>query len=345
MIDRERWRAIEPLVNDALALPNARDRADWLDALRERAPELAQDVAALLAKEAVADARDFLTAPLAAPGAPHGVGGYVFERPLGDGGTSSVWLAHPVDVPETRVAVKLLDFALRGSVGEDRFRSEGEMLARLSHPSIVRLLEASVSPAGEPYLVLEFVEGTPIDDFARARALTVFERVDLVRQVLDALEHAHAARIVHRDLKPSNVLVTTTGKVKLLDFGIAKLLDDAGRGERARLTKRAGPPMTPAFAAPEQVVGDAITAATDVYAVGVLLYLLVTGRHPTMRDNQGIDEAFDALLSVAPRPAGCGDLDPILAKSLHKAPQDRYASAAALARELDLYLTRHGVVE
>ena len=341
MIDRERWRAIEPLVDDVLALPDARARAEWLSALRERAPALARDVAALLAKEAVADASDFLTAPLTAPGTPRGVGAYVFERPLGHGGTSSVWLAHRLDAPEERVAVKLLDVALRGSVGEDRFRSEGEMLARLAHPSIVRLLEASVSPAGEPYLVMEFVEGLPIDEFARARGLTVLERVGLVRQVVDALEHAHAARIVHRDLKPSNLLVTATGTVKLLDFGIAKLLDDAGRGELAPLTKRGGPPMTPAFAAPEQVVGDAITAATDVYAVGVLLYLLVAGRHPTMGDNQGIKEAFDALLGVDPPPANCGDLDPILARSLKKAPLDRYASAAALARDLDFYLARH----
>ena len=339
MIDRERWRAIEPLVDDVLALPDERARAEWLSALRERAPELAQDVVALLAKEAVADAHDFLTAPLTAPGSPRGVAGYVFERPLGDGGTSSVWLAHRADTPEERVAVKLLDVRLRGSVGEDRFRIEGEMLARLAHPSIVRLFEASVSPSGEPYLVMEFVEGSPIDEFARARGLTVLERVALVRQVVHALGHAHTARIVHRDLKPSNVLVTAAGKVKLLDFGIAKLLDDAGRGERARLTKRGGPPMTPAFAAPEQLVGDAITAATDVYAVGVLLYLLVTGRHPTMRDDQGIDQAFDALLNVDPPPADCGDLDPILARSLRKAPQDRYASATALGRDLDVYLS------
>jgi len=342
LIDRERWRVIEPLVNNVLALPDARARAVWLDALREREPALASEIAALLVNEEVADRRDFLSTPLAAPAAPRGIGDYVFDRPLGDGGTSSVWLAHRPDAPHESVAVKLLDIALRGSVAEDRFRHEGAVLAQLAHPSIVRLLEASVSAAGEPYLVLEFVEGTPIDEFARARRLTVFERVALVRQMLDALSHAHAARIVHRDLKPSNVLVTENRTVKLLDFGIAKLLDSAGRGERTRLTERGGPPMTPAFAAPEQVIGAAITAATDVYVVGVILYLLVAGRHPTLRDHQSIDEALEALVSVDPSPAGAGELDPILARSLRKSPADRYASATAFSRDLDLYLARHG---
>jgi serine/threonine protein kinase len=340
LLDPERWRTIEPLLDDALALPDAGARAEWLSALRERSPALARDVGALLANEAVADERDFLAGPLATPATARGIGDYVFDRPLGDGGTSSVWLAHRAEAPEERVAVKVLDIALRGSVGDARFRSEGAMLARLAHPSIVRLLAASVSPTGEPYLVLEFVEGAPIDDFARERELTIVECVGLVRQMLDALVHAHATRIVHRDLKPSNVLVTASGTVKLLDFGIAKLLDDVGRGERSRLSQLGGPPMTPAFAAPEQVCGETITAATDVYAVGVLLYLLVTGRHPTMRDDQNLEEALESLISVAPPPADAGALDPIIARSLCKAPTDRYPSADAFARDLDLYLAR-----
>jgi len=341
LIDHERWRAIEPFLDDALAIADAEARAEWLRALRERAPAVARDVTALLATEAAADARDFLVAPLPTPRAPRGIGAYVFERPLGDGGSSSVWLAHRADAPETRVAVKLLDITLRGSVGEHRFRREGAMLARLDHPSIVRLLEASVSPAGEAYLVLEFVEGTPIDQFARERGATISDRVRLVRQVLDALVHAHAARIVHRDLKPSNVFVTADGTVKLLDFGIAKLLDASGRGELTRLSKRGGPPMTPAFAAPEQVTSTAITPATDIYAVGVLLYLLVAGRHPTVRDDQGIVETLDAIVKTEPLPAGAGELDPIIARALRKAPHERPSSAAALAADLDEWLAQH----
>ena len=342
MLDAERWRAIEPLLDDVLALPDAGSRAEWLRALGEHAPELARDVAALLASETAANTRDFLAAPLPPPGAPHGIGAYVFERPLGDGGSSSVWLAHHVDTPATRVAVKLLDVALRGSVGEERFRREGATLARLQHPSIVRLLEVFVSTAGEPCLVLEFVDGITIDEFARERGLDVVDRVRLVRQVLDGLSHAHAARVVHRDLKPSNVLVTTEGAVKLLDFGIAKLLGETGHGELTLLTKRGERPMTPAFAAPEQVTGGAITAATDVYAVGVMLYHLVTGQHPTMPDDdQSIGGALDALLTVDPPPAGAGELDPILAHALRKAPAERHQSAAALASDLDNYLVRH----
>jgi eukaryotic-like serine/threonine-protein kinase len=340
LIDRERWRAIEPLMDDVLALTDARARAEFLRDLNERAPALAHDVIGLLASEAVADAREFLVAPLAPPAPPRSIGPYVLEQPLGSGGTSSVWLARHGDAPTVRVAVKMLDMALRGSVGEERFRSEGATLARLAHPSIVRLLEASVSPNGEPYLVLELVEGTPIDEFARARGLTVAGCVRLVRQVLEALIHAHAARIVHRDLKPSNVLVDASGTVKLLDFGIAKLLDDAGRGERTRLTQRGGTPMTPAFAAPEQLLGEAITAATDVYAVGVLLYLLVTGRHPTMREHQSIVDALESLVDAEPPPAGAGELDAILARALRKKPAERHPSAAALAADLDEYLTR-----
>ena len=341
MIDRERWRALEPFLDDALAIADAGARAEWLRALGERAPAVARDITALLATEATADARDFLAAPLPTPDAPRGIGAYVFERSLGDGGSSSVWLAHRADAPAERVAVKLLDVKLRGSVGEDRFRREGAMLARLDHPSIVRLLEASVSSAGEAYLVLEFVEGTPIDQYAHERGATIGDRVRLVRQTLDALVHAHAARIVHRDLKPSNVLVTENGTVKLLDFGIAKLLDASGRGELTLLSKRGGPPMTPAFAAPEQITGAAITPATDIYAIGVLLYLLVAGRHPTVRDNQRIVETLEAIVSREPLPAGAGELDPIIARALRKAPLERHASAAALAADLDDYLARH----
>ena len=341
MIDRERWRAIEPFLDDALAIADKEARAEWLRALRERAPEVAHDVAALLATEVAADARDFLAAPLPTPDAPRGIGAYIFDRPLGDGGSSSVWLAHRADAPAAQVAVKLLDVTLRGSIGEDRFRREGAMLARLDHPSIVRLLEASVSSAGEAYLVLELVDGTPIDQFAQRRGATIGDRVRLVRQVLDALVHAHAAHIVHRDLKPSNVLVTENGTVKLLDFSIAKLLDASGRGELTLLSKRGGPPMTPAFAAPEQVTGAAITPATDIYAVGVLLYLLVAGRHPTVRDDRAIAKTLEAIVTMKPLPAGAGELDPIIARALRKTPLERQPSAAAFAAELDDYLARH----
>ena len=180
------------------------------------------------------------------------------------------------------MAVKLLTLALFDPVGRERFRREGNALARLTHPNIARLIDAGVAQGptagGQPYLVLEYVDGVRIDHYCDERRLAPAERLALFQQVLAAVAHAHASLIVHRDLKPSNILVTGDGTVKLLDFGIAKLLDgEGGAAERTELTEAGGAPLTPEYAAPEQVTGGAITTATDVYALGVLLYLLLAG--------------------------------------------------------------------
>src|SRR4029079_4438624 len=177
-----------------------------------------------------------------------------------------------------------LNISLVGRAGEERFRREGNILARLRHPRIAHLIDAGVSPAGQPYLILEHVNGQSIDDYCDEHALPIDARLRLFLAVLDAVAHAHANLIVHRDIKPANVLVNTDGEVKLLDFGIAKLLArDSGWGNGTtvdQLTRDGGAVLTPHYAAPEQLSGSPITTATDVYALGVLLYLLLTGRHP-----------------------------------------------------------------
>jgi serine/threonine-protein kinase len=255
----------------------------------------------------------------------------------------SVWLARRSDGRfEGRAAVKLLNLALLSPAGQERFRREGSVLARLAHPGIARLLDAGVSASGQPYLILEYVDGQRIDVFVKERGLSLEERVRLVLQVLDAVGDAHANLIVHRDLKPSNILVTRDGTVKLLDFGIAKLLDDGG-GERTALTVDGGRALTPEFAAPEQVRGEPVTTTTDVYATGVLLYLLLSGRHPTAEGCHAPGDVIRALLDVGPAGLGLGDLDSILAKALRKAPGERYPSVAAFADDLGRFLGHESV--
>src|SRR6185295_17532586 len=212
---------------------------------------------------------------------------YRLASVIGQGGMGTVWLAERCDGRfEGRAAIKLLNIALMGRAGEERFRREGNILARLTHPHIAHLVDAGVSPTGQPYLVLEHVDGQRIDDYCNTHALGIEARLRLFLDVLDAVAHAHANLIVHRDLKPANVLVRVDGQVKLLDFGIAKLLEgDADWGnlraaESSALTRDGVAALTPEYAAPEQVTGGQITTATDVYALGLLLYVLLTGQHP-----------------------------------------------------------------
>jgi eukaryotic-like serine/threonine-protein kinase len=347
--DWERWRRLEPLLDQALSLSGEAQQA-WLARLRASDPAAAAELTTLLAAEAAADRARFLAAPLAGgrPAPPGGdealvgrrVGAYVLERPLGQGGMGSVWLGRRADDRfEGTAAIKLLHLSLLTEAGQERFRREGSLLARLTDPGIARLLDAGVASDGQPYLVLEYVDGEHIDRWADARALAPEARIRLVLQVLAAVGHAHANLVVHRDLKPSNILVTADGTVKLLDFGIAKLLGDGAGGRHETLT-RGGAPFTPDFAAPEQVRGEPVTTATDVYAVGLLLYLLLSGRHPTAAEARTPAEAIRATLEVEPARLGLGDLDTVVAKALRKAPHERYQTVAALADDLERYL-RH----
>ncbi len=271
------------------------------------------------------------------------VGAYTLERPLGHGGMGSVWLAHRTDGRfEGRVAVKLMNLALVESLAVERFRREGSLLARLTHPGIARLLDAGVAATRQPYLVIEYIDGLPIDRYADLAVLSVPDRLSLALQVLDALSHAHTNFVVHRDIKPTNILVTPDGTVKLLDFGIGKLLGQEEGGDDSQLTAAGGRAFTPAFAAPEQVLGGPITMATDVYSVGVLVYLLVAGHHPMAGPGQA-PASIPALSDIEPARIGLGDLDSVLLKALNRPPADRYQTAQEFADDLRRYLAQRPV--
>jgi serine/threonine-protein kinase len=373
----DRWRAVIPHLDRALDLPREK-RTALLAGLRAEDASLADDLEALLARhEDLDDAFPghgpavFTAAP---PLAGQVVGAYTLRAQIGQGGMGSVWLAERSDGRyEGVAAVKLLNAALAGREGEARFRREASILARLRHPHIAHLIDAGVSAIGQPYLVLERVDGERIDRYCDARRMGVDARVRLFLGVLDAVAHAHANLVVHRDIKPSNVLVAADGRVKLLDFGIAKLLEAEGAGELTALTREGHSALTPEYAAPEQLTGGDVTTATDVYALGVLLYLLLTGRHPTVREASSPAELIRAIVDTDPlrvsdavtverdtvppaeraarrgstprrlRGALRGDLDNVVARALKKRPEERYASAEAMADDLRRFLDHQPV--
>ena len=338
-LNHDRWQALEPLLDTALDL-TPYERGRWLDELSARSPDLAADLRSLLDGEAVADQSGFLSQPVESSLAGVQLGAYRLERPIGQGGMGTVWLARRADGRfEGSAAVKILNLGLLSPTGQERLRREGSVLARLTHPGIARLLDAGVSPGGQPYLVLEHVDGKPIDGYVRERGLAPEACIRLFLQVLAAVGHAHANLIVHRDIKPSNILVTSEGVVKLLDFGIAKLVD-SDSGDYSALTLDGGRVFTPQYAAPEQVRGEPPTTATDVYALGVLLYVLVAGRHPTGEGCRSPAESIRAILESDPGRLGLGDLDNILDKALRKNLGERYQTVAAFGGDLERYL-RH----
>ena len=371
-IDNKNWRAISAALDELLDADSER-RAARLAQVRRDDPALAEQLATLLAQQSAIEVEHFLEDSPVDPVAfgtleGRSFGGYTLERPLGQGGMGSVWLARRSDGRyEGRAAVKLLNLGLLGQHGAQRLTHEATALARLAHPNITHLIDAGVE-AGQPYLVLEYVEGEPIDRWCDARKLDVAARIRLFTQVLAAVAHAHGRLILHRDLKPSNILVTADGRVKLLDFGIAKLLEANGQtGAPSELTKL-GAPLTPEYAAPEQVERVEVTTATDVYALGVLLHFLLVGTHPTAGGTTTPLERMRALVEREPtRPSEAvgemsaelvqarqsssrqlqrtlsGDLDNIVAKALKKAPAERYATADAFGSDLWRYLDHEPV--
>jgi serine/threonine-protein kinase len=375
-LNPDQWKALNPYLDQALGMTDE-ERAEWLALQRAQNPSLAAQLEELLQEHRVLAQENFLeqgpSLPMHASPAVTGqtVGPYTLVSPIGEGGMGSVWLAQRNDGRfERRAAVKFLRTALHGRNGAERFKREGSILGRLAHPHIAQLLDAGVSPAGQPYLVLELVDGPNIVEYCDRHNLSVEGRLRLFLDALAAVAHAHANLIVHRDLKPSNVLVRTDGQVKLLDFGIAKLLEDQGQvGAASPLTHEGGSALTPEYAAPEQVTGSPVTTATDVYGLGVLLYLLLTGQHPagfgphspadlmkSLVDNEpprmsdtvssGRIEADTALQKAAQRATTPerlrrllrGDLDTIVAKALKKNSDERYAAASAMADDLRRFL-------
>jgi len=340
------------------------DRAQWLSALADRDPALHKRLMALIVADQRANEQPFLKPP-----EPVGnligtrFGPWRVESLIGTGGMAQVWLAKRVDgLYEGVAAIKLLRLACLDPGANERFAREGQMLARLSHPNIARLLDAGVTAGGDRFLVLEYIDGERIDTWCNENKLTVAQRVALFIRVCRAVTHAHENLIVHRDLKPSNIFVTTGGEVKLLDFGIAKLLHDDAETNLTRhdLTHNIGPALTPGYAAPEQLVGGPISTATDVFALGVVLYELLNGAPPPLRSH--VDDEPEPLwnlqapstetVSIAEQRSSTvkglrnelrGDLARVVGKAMKGSAAERYHSPLELANDLQCVLDNRPV--
>jgi serine/threonine protein kinase len=364
----EQWQEISPYLGHALSL-SEEERAEWLRNFRKQSADLAGLLEKLLEEHRALAQEQFLEHAPLRPSSDASltgeiVGAYKLISRVGEGGMGNVWLAERADGRfERQVAVKFLHFAVASREGAERFKREGKILGQLAHPHIAELIDAGITGEGAPYLVLEYVKGKQIDEYCDDHKLGIDERIKLFLDVLGAVAQAHANLVVHRDIKPSNVFVTDEGQVKLLDFGIAKLLaGEMNAGAETQLTLEGGA-LTPRFAAPEQVSGGAITTATDVYSLGVLLYLLLTGQHPAGRGVHSPAELVKAITETEPpRPSQAvdagdeelakkrsaspeklrrsvrGDLDTIAGKALKKNPKERYASVGAFAEDLRRFL-------
>jgi WD40 repeat protein/serine/threonine protein kinase len=363
---------LSALWDESIEMASA-ERDAWLVALESREPRLGAVLREMFTLQSGDQGRRFLeTRDLVAshvaslvdadPGlVGKQFGPYRVLALLGHGGMGSVWLAKRSDGLFTRqVALKLIHPALKSRVLSERFAREREILASLNHPHIARLLDAGSAEDGQSYLALDYVAGTPLTTYCDECHLSVRERMELYRQVLSAVQYAHAHLVIHRDLKPANILVTVEGQVQLLDFGIAKLLSE-GEAKETELTQLGGRALTPDYAAPEQIAGAPVTTAADVYALGVMFYELLTGARPyrLKRESRGaLEEAILQVDPVAPsrsllseaaaaarvstvRKLGkalAGDLDTIALKSLKKAPVERYATVNAFGEDIERYL-------
>jgi eukaryotic-like serine/threonine-protein kinase len=359
---------------DRLLTLTEAERARELAALAGANPELHAQVLLLLEADLSAEGEKFLThnallgdAIAAGLGPGLRLGPYRLERQLGMGGMGEVWLARRSDgLYEGVVALKVLRAHMAQSSARERFVREGKILGQLSHPNIARLLDAGTTSIGVLYLVLEYVEGVQIDRWCDQQSLDISGRLRLFLQISEAVAHAHARLVVHRDLKPGNILVTARGEVKLLDFGIAKLLEGDGAGGETELTRLSGRALTPDFAAPEQILGLPVTTATDVYSLGALLYLMLSGCLPYDRARltaraleqdvlerspptlvKGIGEGDRAATAAACRGttlprlqrALAGDLDTIVSKALRLEPERRYGTVEQLAADIGRHLS------
>jgi serine/threonine protein kinase/tetratricopeptide (TPR) repeat protein len=334
----ESWDDISPLLDRALEMPD-RAREAWLETIRTQTPELAERLAALLAAHRSLSDERFLEHAAPLPGAeplrPASIfGAYALIVPIGEGGMGTVWLAERTDGElQRKVALKFISVGSRRADLRERFLRERQLLASLNHPAIVQLIDAGHTNDGEPYLVMEYVDGQPIDQYAAA--LSIADRLSLFLKVCDGVAHAHRRLIIHRDLKPSNILVDRTGQPKLLDFGIAKLLDDTGHDTATLLRV-----LTPKYASPEQFRGTAHTTATDIYSLGAVLYRLLTGVSPHDAGSpppshpDGHEGGRPIPAASTLNPAAPVDLDYILRKALRPEPEDRYASVDAVASDI-----------
>ena len=335
MID-DRWQIIEDLFHRASALPD-NERVALLDQETNSDPLLRAEVESLLAadsherdavREAVAGSAESFRAAREEQASGRRVGDYALIRPLGHGGMGMVYLARRADEEfEKYVAIKFARRAFASGPLLRRFKTERRILARLEHPRIARLLDAGATEDGEPFVVMEYVEGERLDRYAERNDLTTAQRLELFVQVCDAVQYAHRNLVVHRDLKPANILVTPDGEPKLLDFGIAKLMEDADddTGEETSHTARL---LTPEYASPEQLRGEPVSIATDVYSLGIVLNVLLTGARPREGTADGLT----------------GDLRTIIEKAIRPEPAARYASVQELADDIRRHVAGHPVL-
>ena len=358
-MDPIRWRELSSWLDQLLELDED-GRALRLRQIAGRDPALAAELGKMLAH--ARGSEQFMAQPVfCVPGSSREgtrIGPYRLLRLLGEGGMGEVWLAERCDgMYERKVALKLLRSGLAEPGLHARFARERQILARLQHPHLAQLHNAGIDPQGHPYFALDYVQGEPITDYCQRVLLPLAERLRLMLQVCSVVAHAHANLVVHRDLKPSNILVAE-GTVKLLDFGIAQLLDPEGVAAAAVGEPRA---FTLHYAAPEQVRGDPVSTLTDVYSLGVVIYEVVTGHKPYRLRRQSDSEWERSILDVQPLPASRrllqveagramapgtrrlarqvrGDLDLLLEKAMAKDPQQRYGSVDALAEDLRRFL-------
>ena len=359
------WKRLRELFDEAIALPSG-ERAAFVDSL-DADPALKLELRSLLAHHLdETDSEPMLAQPIAAGLAAslsrqgERFGAWEIVRRIDSGGMGEVFEARRADGSfEGRAAIKVIKRGMDSAAVLQRFAQERQALARLNHPNIARLLDAGLSSDGLPYFVMECIDGVTIDEAARAR--TVDARLALFLQLAEAVAYAHRNLLVHRDLKPGNVLVTAQGQVKLLDFGIAKALDPLADAN-ADTTLGAARPFTPNFASPEQVRAEPLGTATDIYSLGILLYLMLTGVRPTGRGASTPNEAARAVLDEEPTrpstlPQGVvvdaawpatrrrieGDLDNIVLKALEKPQERRYSSVEAFADDVRRFIAGHPV--
>jgi serine/threonine-protein kinase len=357
-MDSHRWHKVQEILDVALET----DPARWQSVLREHCGgdrELQREVEELLSQ--LKTAESFLDSPPSALAAAivaesgetreedqyvgRRFGAYRLVREIGHGGMSRVYLAERTDGEfDQQVTIKLLRAGMDSPADLERFRRERQILARLNHPNIARLLDGGVTAEGVPYLVMEYVEGEAIDRYCSQHQLSSRHRLALFLTILDATQYAHRNLVIHRDLKPPNILVTRDGSVKLLDFGLAKMLELDPSSPADAMTGTAQRWMTPEYAAPEQIRGESVSTLTDVYQLGAVLFELLTGALPFGHRGRSTYELEKAIVDDdPPAPSLGGDLDAIILKALQKEPERRYASVDALADDVRRHLSSHPV--
>jgi serine/threonine-protein kinase len=356
-MDKARWNRLQELFYAASAMETPGRKA-YLEAECAADPTMRVQVESLIlssgdtAVTGVMESLQLLAASAISLAAGERIGNYEVIRELGHGGMGSVFLAVRADGEfRKEVAVKLMNVAIAGPEMHARFRGERQILADLDHPNIARMLDGGATASGLPYVVMEYIDGAPIDVYCREHGLDVAQRLGLFRQLCDAVMYAHRNLVIHRDIKPGNVLVGADGAPKLLDFGIAQLVRDDGAPRTVALTLGSERLMTPEYASPEQARGEPITTASDVYSLGVLLYELLTGHRPFEIEGRTASEIQKTICDTEPRRPSTrgprelkGDLDNIVLMAMRKEPRRRYNSVDQFSEDIRRYLDGFPVI-